>query len=779
MRARLLPAGALILGLTAVTIWWLRAPGPSKRGEDPRQHAPSGVEATFVGVATCADCHRPQTDRWRGSYHDRAMQPADASTVRGDFGGAAFRYAGVTSRFTARDGRYFVTTDGPDGALREYEIAYTFGDYPLQQYLVRFPGGRLQALSLSWDARPEAEGGQRWFHLYPREQVRAGDVLHWTGPAHNWNAQCAECHSTNLRKGYVADEDRYETTWSELDVSCEACHGPGAAHVAWARAGASGPAAGSVSKGLTFTLDGRSTGRWIMNPVTGIAERDRRLPSRSELETCARCHARRGLLTDAYVHGRPLADTHQPSVLDEGLYFADGQILDEVYEYGSFLQSRMHMAGVTCSDCHDPHDLRVGETPDEVCSRCHQTATFRRPAHHRHRAGSPGASCVNCHMPARTYMVVDTRRDHSFRVPRPDLSAALGTPNACTACHEDRPPEWAAGQALAWWGATRREGAHHATALSKGRTLSADAERSLRAAALDAAMPAIARATAVTLLARLLSPESADAVAAAAADPDPLVRAAAARTAERLPDATRALALSPLFGDPVRLVRVTAGRAAASIDQGALRPHGVSARDRALTEWIEVQREQSDAPGARVNLGALYVEQGQLAAGRAEYEAALRLQPAFVPALVNLADLHRMAGREEEAERVLREGLTRVPDEPALHESLGLLLVRTGRRAEALPAFERARALSPDEPRYAYVLGVAYHSMGRRDAALALLARSHDAHPGDRNTLEALVAYSREAGDRSAALEYARRLAALSPFDPGVRRLITELESSN
>lgn len=485
------------------------------------------------------------------------------------------------------------------------------------------------------------------------------------------------------------------------------------------------------------------------------------------------------MLTDAYVHGRPIADTHQPALLEEDLYFADGQIQDEVYEYGSFLQSRMYAAGVTCSDCHDPHNLRVGTSPDEVCARCHDPAKFQTTAHHHHAASSEGSSCVACHMPARTYMVIDDRRDHSFRVPRPDLSVQLGTPNACNACHKERSARWADQQALAWWGAERRQRPHYGVALHKGRTLAADAERALRDLALDTAMPAIARATAVSLLGRVLSRESIDAVSAAAADPDPLLRAAAAQTASALPEPLRTRLLAPLFDDGVRLVRVTAARAAATIDGGALAPDRLGARDRALEEWMALQREQSDTPGARVNLGTLHAERAENEAARAEYEAALRLQPAFVPALVNLADLHRATGRDDEAERVLRAGLERVPDDPALHHSLGLLLVRTGRESDALPLFERARALAPDDPQYAYVLGVAYHSAGRRKEALQLLARTHEAHPGDREILEALVAYSRESGDREAALEYARRLQALSPSDPGVRQLIEELQASN
>lgn len=387
------------------------------------------------------------------------MQPANESTVLGNFDNVTFRYAGLETRFFRRDGRFLVSTEGPDGKPHEYEIAYTFGYDPLQQYLIAFPGGRYQALSVCWDTRPRAAGGQRWFHLYPQERIRAGDVLHWTSLSQNWNFQCAECHSTNLRKNFVAAENRYATTWSEINVSCEACHGPGSRHVAWATnpvGSVGGGAAGSAAdKGLVFTLGAKNGAAWTVNPATGIGERSKPRTSTMEVDTCARCHARRSTLTDRYEFGRALADTHRPALLEDPLYFADGQIRDEVYEYGSFVQSRMFATGVTCSDCHDPHGVTIAAPVDQVCARCHLPAKFAAPAHHHHREGSTGSSCVACHMPERTYMVIDGRHDHSFRVPRPDLSVALDTPDSCTTCHAGKPARWAADATRAWFGPAR------------------------------------------------------------------------------------------------------------------------------------------------------------------------------------------------------------------------------------------------------------------------------------------------------------------------------------
>src|SRR5262245_38466383 len=221
-------AGLAVLGLAAgLAAWWRSTPA-----------SPLQAAATYVSGQTCAGCHREQHERWKASDHALAMQPADAKAVLGNLQGATFAKDGVTSTFLMRDGQYWVRTDGPDGALRDYRIAYTFGIRPLQQYLVESRGGRYQALTIAWDSRPATAGGQRWFDLYPGEKIPHGDVLHWTAPAQNWNSMCADCHSTNLQRHYRLAEDRFDTTWTDVSVSCEACHGPGSRHVAWAHAGA-------------------------------------------------------------------------------------------------------------------------------------------------------------------------------------------------------------------------------------------------------------------------------------------------------------------------------------------------------------------------------------------------------------------------------------------------------------------------------------------------------------------------------------------------------------
>ena len=744
----------------------------------PAARAAPAKAATFVGASACVGCHEKETTAWRGSHHALAMQVADETTVLGDFSGASLTHFGVTSTFHRKDGRFLARTEGPDGKLADYEVAYTFGVEPLQQYLVALPGGRWQALPIAWDTRPKAAGGQRWFSLNPDERIPPGDLLHWAGIAGNWNHMCAECHSTNVRKNYRAAEERYETTWSEIDVACEACHGPASNHVAWAKAGA--PKDGDARLGLVVDLGDRDSARWIMNPTTGIARRSTPRQSHVEVETCGRCHARRGILSEDYVWGRPLMDTHRVALLDEALYHPDGQIKDEVYEYGSFLQSRMYRAGVTCTDCHDPHSATLrGVTTDvnAVCAQCHLPTVFATVAHHHHPDGSSGTSCVACHMPEQRYMVVDPRRDHSIRVPRPDLTMKLGTPNACNGCHTKESPRWAADTAARWYGTERTSTPHWGEAIHAGRRGLPGAAAALVRLADDPAQPAIVRATAVSLLRPHLGPTTGPALERALGDADPLVRAAAVGAITEVDPRLRVRLVAPLLGDPVRTVRIDAARALASVPSEQLPEADRPAFEAALSEYRSAQLTSADRPEGQLNLAVLDTQRGAPSAAEREYQTALRLAPAFPSTYVNLADLYRGQGRDAEGEPVLRQGLALAPRSADLHHALGLLLVRQKRLPEAIASLARAADLDPEQARYAYVYAVALQAGGQTDRALAILRQAHDRHPGDPDLLLALVTMSRDRGNLPAAVAWARTLVDIAPEDADARRLLAELEA--
>ncbi len=767
----LLAAGLVVLALAVVLL--LPPPGQGT--------ATGPAPLDYVGVSTCASCHAEQAALWRGSHHDLAMQRPDAKTVLGDFSGRTFQHQGVVTSFYRRDGRYFVRTDGPDGRPAEFAVAYLFGFTPLEQYLLELPVGRLQALGVAWDSRPKREGGQRFFHLYPNERVPHTDVLHWTKLSQNWNTQCAECHSTNLRKGYRLAERRFETSFSELDVSCEACHGPGSRHVEWAQAAKARGRQPAGDPGLGVRFDERRSRTWTLDEASGIARPSAAPPeSRSEVEACARCHARRGLLTEEYRPGRPLVQTHRPALLDEGLYYADGQMRDEVYDWGSFLQSRMYVAGVTCSDCHDAHSTKLRAPGDAVCASCHVAERFATRLHHFHSEKSPGASCVACHMRSESYMVVDERHDHSFRVPRPDLSVALGreqAPNACNDCHRDRSAAWAARAVRRAHPGGRHTKAHYAQALHAGRTFQPGAEQALLAVARDPAWPGIVRGTAVSLLPAYLGPDSLRALESAAADADPLVRLGAATALDALPPRERVRIGVRLLWDPVRAVRIEAVPAFADVPDGELASEARAAFDRALDEFRLAQLANAERPESHVNLGIVNVKRGRLEAARRNYDTAIGLGLWFIPAWVNLADLLRIQGRDAEGAAALRRALEVDPQNASARHALGLLHVRQRRLAEALLELGRAVALAPEAPDFAYAYAIGLHSAARTDEALAVLRKAHARNPGARNLLVALVTINRERGALGEARRYAARLVAAAPADPAARALAASLEA--
>ena len=718
--------------------------------------------ADFVGAESCAGCHAGEAAAWKGSQHAKAMQHATEATVLADFNDAEFEYAGTTSTFFRRDGKFYVSTDGADGKLADFEISHVFGLYPLQQYLIAFPDGRMQALSIAWDARPTAEGGQRWYHLYPNERITGDDPLHWTRSSQNWNWMCADCHTTNLDRNYDAASNTYATAWSEMNVACEACHGPGRDHVAWAKR-EPGSEKFAQGHGLVVALDERKGVRWVPVPTTGNAARSVQLASRRELGVCAQCHSRRAPFAKGMDHDGRLLETHDISLLSDGLYFADGQQLDEVYNVGSFLQSKMHAAGVTCSDCHDPHSGKPRAAGNAVCAQCHLPTKYDAPAHTLHPTGSAGAQCAACHMPTRNYMGIDARHDHSFRVPRPDLSTQLGSPNACTGCHKDRDAAWAAAAIEKAFGPERKGFQTFGPALHAGRTGAPGAAGKLVALANDRQAPAIARATALAGLEPYLSAAVIPAIEAGLADPDPMVRGAALDALQSAPSTERARLAIGLIDDPSRIVRIKAARVLAVVQNQNVGAAMLPRLEALFAEYIESQRANADRPEAHINLGLFFTERRDPVQAEGEYRAALALEPDFVPAYVNLADLYRTYNREGEAEAVLNEGLRMSPGDADLSHSLGLSRVRQGRVAEALPLLAQAASAAPDNVRYAYVHGVALHDSGQPGEGMVVLDKALQRFPNNPELLQALSEYARSAGDSRRADAYAKRLDALAP----------------
>lgn len=714
-------AAALLAGAAVAVIAWWR--GPS-------------APATFVGSTQCAGCHAQAFADWQQSHHHHAMHPATSQWVLGDFDGARFEHAGISSRFFTRDGGYFVETDGADGRVQEFRIAWTFGWQPLQQYLVEFPDGRLQALGIAWDSRDAAVGGQRWFHLYPDEAPTHEDPLHWTGAFQNWNSRCASCHTTGLEKNYDATNDRYDTRWHEADVGCEACHGPASRHLAWARGR-------RLIAGRGFEL--KLAASWT--PVDGRRDIPAMPASiNMQLATCGGCHSRRTELGTPDVT-RGFLHSYLPDLLPEGMYHADGQILDEVFEFGSFMQSRMHQNHVSCTNCHEPHGARLRASGNALCLACHEPARYEAYEHHFHEPDTPGSRCVGCHMPARTYMGVDVRHDHSFRVPDPRASLESGVPNACHACHQDRGDEWAADFLASRTGRSVPRYAHAALVEGARRGDPAVAPALLEFAG-EPANPAILRAVALRESARFPSQQQVDVVAGALVDADPLLRMAAAGALDFLPPAQRLRALHPLLADPQKAVRITAARHLADMRVAAAPEADRGLLQQVFDEYRAALLHNADLPESLNELGLFLAAQGDLEGAEKCFLDARRLAPRYLPAMLNLADAWRARGRDDLGEPLLREVLAAWPDSGDAHHMLGLLYVRTGRSEESVALFRRARELSPRNPRFALAHAMALAETGRRADAIRELETAALRFPADAAIRDALEAYRGGDGSR-------------------------------
>lgn len=605
---------------------------------------------TYVGSRVCAGCHEPEATKWNTSHHAGAWRLPEPATVFGDFSDKRLNLPTHEARFRNRDGGYFIELEDASGASREYAVTGVVGIAPLQQYLVETEPGRLQVPDVAWDTER-----RRWFNLYPDESIPPGDSLHWTGSYKNWNSRCAECHATGYRKNYDARTRRYADSQAELGVGCESCHGPGSTHVDRAKRTPS-----ETTPGLTI--------RYTPDNAAG------------EIETCAVCHSRREAFgTATPPAGAAFHDHYRVRLLDDPVYHTDGQIRadHEVYEYGSFLQSRMYAAGVRCSDCHDPHDGNLRRAGNSTCTHCHapagnakfpqlRKAAYDTPEHHHHQRGSTGAECRSCHMRTETYMQLDVRHDHSFRIPRPDLSARLGTPNACTDCHADKTSDWAASAIATWFPEDTHRREHFATSFAAARRGTGGSNPALRALITDETLPAIVRATALTLFDNSTSGAAPDFAAAEAAaallrHPDPLLRAAAVTPQLMLSPAMRLPRLLPLLHDDLRGVRLAATRALLDLPAGGLAQATATATEAALIDYRTALAANADFPESQMAFGGVALVRREFDAAAAAFAEATRLDPQLIAGWVMQVRIQAALGRSDLARETLRRALAANP----------------------------------------------------------------------------------------------------------------------
>lgn len=792
---------------------------------------PIGIRPTYVGRTTCAECHADQIEAFTGSHHDLAMDVANDLTVLGDFNEAVLEHDGLQTRFFRKESQFWVQTEGPNGESAEFQVSHVFGVHPLQQYIVELnrptdlPENcitKAQVLRASWDV----EKGE-WFFLRPPdvdERIEPGDPLHWTGITQTWNTSCADCHSTNVVKGFDTTLVDYRTTFSEIDVSCEACHGPGSLHVELANAG-----------GMF----------WDRRYGTGIVAFPKAEP-RKEIETCARCHSRRSVLDETALPGEPFCNAFACELPSPGIYYPDGQILDEDFEFGSFTQSKMYHNKIRCSDCHDPHTARLRFNGNAVCTSCHQhsPSKYDVPAHHHHKPDSPGAQCVNCHMPESFYMEVDGRRDHSIRIPRPDLSVSLQTPNACTQCHisatklseptvaelgryQDwlvaaregneqvatelaRLDQWAADKMVEWYGVKDRPSFAPLLAnawTTNGWEADRDFERKLVQLTTRPDTPVIIRAAALQSMAQSGSPESLDGAVARLSDPEPMIVAAALVRVQLGIQESYSLLGEPggfdrvarlvepvaeLLTHPSRWVRNEAARAIAMLGPDRTRfmnREQAVEFDAALTGLEESLRLHGDRAGSQLGLGLLYEDLARFDEAIDAYRLGIVVEPNAVGPRSNLANLlERQADAarselQQAAQFVQRRGGQLNQQETQELEALAATEHKlreevAGLRRDELPLLELDAARAPELAALQYRLGMLLHLNDRDADAAVALARAYELEPSRDDYLFALAVLRKEQGEWLQVRDLSKQLLERDASNPYYSALLREAETA-
>ncbi|MDB6051155.1 MAG: hypothetical protein JWR17_3901 [Pseudomonas sp.] len=708
--------------------------------------------AVMVNEQQCQGCHSAQVKDWQGSHHQLAMQAADEHTVLANFSDQSFKDETEITRFFRKDQAFWVNTPGNDGKPADFKVAYTFGVAPLQQYLIEVPGGRLQALGVAWDTEKN-----HWFHLYPGQGVDFKNPLHWTKPAQNANFMCVECHTTGFKRNFDPVNNSFASQWNSLGVGCQSCHGPASQHLAW-----------------TAKPNGLLNAGFAVN----LKDKD----STTEIETCARCHSRRAPLGDGYRVGKRLMDDYLPSALTRELYGLDGKIKDEVFEHGSFLQSKMFDKGVRCSNCHNPHSTELKVVGNGVCVQCHnpsgktpiagvdgaglQAKNYDSPEHHNHLMGQAGSQCVDCHMPGKLYMINDYRHDHSFTIPNPDRAQKLGTADACLGCHKDTAVSKVSEQFNRWYASKALEPSRYDESLLLIRNGLPGAAQALIDQLQRNNLPAIRRAT---LLAELPAYPSERALKLAIKDLQngaPQVRESAVHVVSAfIPAEQRTGLLSPLLRDPVLAVRIAAARDLLGAANAGL---GVAQADwqAAIGEYEQVQKNLSERAEANLNLALLYQANGRSAEVEPRLRSALLRDPDFYPAVIALAQWLEGNNRSTEASLLLSSELAKHPDSALLNHTQGLALIRAGQTQPAMGALQAATRLAPENAQFGFVLAIATHDNGQLAQACEQLEKLLAQHPQNRDVRLTLVRYLQENAKAARAQQLLVDLIKINPDDP-------------
>lgn len=702
--------------------------------------------AEYVGDQSCKKCHATEFKEWKQSHHYMSMLPPNDSTVKGDFNNVTFTADGVTSRFYKKGKKFFINTEGDDGKNHDFEVKYIFGFTPLQQYLVQFPQGRMQVPRLSWDVNKK-----KWFNQYAGQNIPSHDWLHWTGNAQNWNTMCATCHSTNLRKNYDIKTDTYKTSYSIINVSCESCHGAGKQHV-------------------DFINDDYKSGERIAGSFMKLAKNSKQT---EELNTCAPCHARISEINGKHIESKEIMDNYIPQIPDTEFFHADGQVNDEDYIYTSFLQSRMFHKGVTCSTCHNPHSVKLKRPGNQTCTLCHIPTQYDVPKHTFHKTGTPAAECKNCHMPGKYYMGNDYRHDHSFRVPRPDLSVKYGTPNACSNCHKDKSEKVLADAVVKWYGPKRKY--HFAEDLIPGSRLDAESEKHLTKIIDNKFVPKIIKATATFYLGSIPTQTSLNTILARLASKEAQIRYRALRSLASFPTDSWMEAVGPLLSDKVRAVRIAAADLYITIPSNQIPENYAKPFALAQIELEKSLRYQTDFSTGNVMLADYYLKLKEYDNAEKFYLRGLKKDSNMNYAWLNLSAAYNSQGKNAQALQALESALKNDSKNERIYYNMALLQNEMNNIPAAEKAFAKAVELKSSNPRVYYNYGLLLNQNKKFKEAEVVLTKGIQINPADPELYYALTYVYIQSNNRAKTMQTAMKLKQLDPSNPNYQQLFSSL----
>jgi len=667
------------------------------------------VENKYVGDEQCKSCHYKEWSDWKISDHYKAMLPASDSTVKGNFNNAVYTADGVTSRFFKKGSEFYINTQGPDGRNHDFKIAYTFGHYPLQQYLIEFSGGRMQATRISWDAKEN-----KWFHQYKGQVIAANDWMHWTRDAQNWNTMCARCHSTNLQKNYDFESDTYHTTYSVLNVSCESCHGPGRLHLDYVNS--SEYKNGKKIQG-SFVVMGKGANQKI------------------QINTCTSCHMRGAEIINNSGASDDMMDHFIPEIPSTEHFYTDGQAKDEDYTYTSFLQSKMYNRGVTCLNCHNAHSGKILFQGNQLCLQCH-AKKYDDYSHTFHTINIEASRCISCHMPGTYYMGNDFRHDHALRMPRPDLSEKYGTPNACNKCHTDQTATWAANTVRKWYGTNR---AYH---FSEDLILASKADKNSEAHIAhllsDTATPAIIKATALYYLKNIPSQTGLQLLLKELNNPDAQVRYRSLRGLANFPANAWLSSVLLLLSDKVRAIRIAAADLLITVPLQNIPTEYYISFNSAKMELESYVLYQTDFSEGNVLAGDYFLKQQDYFNAEKFYSRALKKDSLLNYARLNFSAVYSAQGKNEEALNTLKTAAAVTPNNDRVFYNLGLLYVEMKDTSAAMKAFEKGVHLKSANSRLYYNYGLLLFYKHQIKTAEEILKKGLNINPGDEDIKNAI-----------------------------------------